>query len=511
MRNDDGQVAGVSDDSATSPDSRHGCFWLPTLRAKQASICLPVSRGGAQRLVNAFLVGLPRARGELLILLNDEPSLTLWALINQRLSGIEATPYLSDLADWLAQSGPVVLSGISGDLSPHAQSPQENLALLAFQGIAASQLAMTIAKLRSPDEVALAVVLGLLVNTDRWLQLSKDELAGILPTWLMKHLPAVDGKNARRAKTAVGCVAEALAIIAGKEPTKPAPEATLAYDLAKCRSDVDKEWASPSGDGEIFPVSEAIAKLARLQQLETEFQRQLLVEKIESLKELAYGAGHEINNPLANISARAQTLLSEETEPEKRRKLVSINSQAFRAHEMIADMMLFARPPELQVNRIEVGELLQLLVSELRERVEQQQTKLVYGVDGDDILFVSADRTQLTVAIRALIMNACEALGRGGTISVAAQRGWFQLNPAACSPRHEGIEISVSDSGPGIDPLDFPKLFDPFYSGREANRGIGFGLCKCWRIVTSHGGRVTLESEIGKGARFGLIFPASRL
>ena len=68
-----------------------------------------------------------------------------------------------------------------------------------------------------------------------------------------------------------------------------------------------------------------------------------------ALKELAYGASHEINNPLANIAARAQTLLEDEPDPERRRKLTAIHRQAMRAHEMIADLMLFARPPKLEL------------------------------------------------------------------------------------------------------------------------------------------------------------------
>ena len=88
------------------------------------------------------------------------------------------------------------------------------------------------------------------------------------------------------------------------------------------------------------------AKLARLEELEHRFAEAVERAKLEAMKELAYGAGHEINNPLANIATRAQTLLQEETDPEKRRKLAAINAQAFRAHEMIADLMLFARPPQ---------------------------------------------------------------------------------------------------------------------------------------------------------------------
>ncbi len=87
------------------------------------------------------------------------------------------------------------------------------------------------------------------------------------------------------------------------------------------------------------------AKLARLQELETEFNAAVERAKITAVYNLAYGLSHEFNNPLANISSRAQALLADEKDPERRRKLAAINAQAFRAHEMIADLMLFAKPP----------------------------------------------------------------------------------------------------------------------------------------------------------------------
>ena len=89
--------------------------------------------------------------------------------------------------------------------------------------------------------------------------------------------------------------------------------------------------------------------------------------KLQSLGELAYGASHEINNPLANISTRAQAMLAQEADPEKRRMLAIINSQAFRANEMIADMMLFARPPALVRQRVDLVALVDTVIAELQD------------------------------------------------------------------------------------------------------------------------------------------------
>src|SRR4029078_709927 len=88
-----------------------------------------------------------------------------------------------------------------------------------------------------------------------------------------------------------------------------------------------------------------------------EFDVQLERAKLDAMKELAYGASHEINNPLANIAARAQTLLDDEEDPGRRQKLVAIHRQAMRAHEMISDLMLFARPPKLNPTPFGVRDL----------------------------------------------------------------------------------------------------------------------------------------------------------
>ncbi len=81
-----------------------------------------------------------------------------------------------------------------------------------------------------------------------------------------------------------------------------------------------------------FVLPKLVSQLRRLDALESSFDRRLQTAKLDSLKEFAYGAGHELNNPLANIASRAQTLLKEETHPERRRRLAAINTQAFRVH-----------------------------------------------------------------------------------------------------------------------------------------------------------------------------------
>lgn len=256
------------------------------------------------------------------------------------------------------------------------------------------------------------------------------------------------------------------------------------------------------------------ARLDRLVELENHFNEALETAKLDALKELAYGASHEVNNPLANISARAQTLLQEEKDPDRRRRLAAINSQAFRAHEMIADMMLFARPPQLEPRTVNLVELLDDLVRRLTEEATNQNTELL-RVGNDAPLEARVDPIHLRAALRALVINSLEALAEGGRIELSVRRGAGSPRGSTASGGTTGsatAEIIVSDNGPGISAAIRAHLFDPFYSGREAGRGLGLGLSKCWRIVTQHGGRIDVENSkaenntAGEIARRGAIF-----
>lgn len=258
------------------------------------------------------------------------------------------------------------------------------------------------------------------------------------------------------------------------------------------------------------------------------FANRLEAEKLAALAEFAAGAGHEINNPLAVISGRAQLLLARETDPERRRELATIHRQALRVREMISDLMHFARPAQPRFALVGVRELIAQVVERLALRAADAQLRIGVTLP-DDVLTVWADRTQLSVALSAVIENALDALAhvaifpngaKGTPISASAESP-----PAAAGERTPEIRVSaairqemgqpsavaitVADDGPGFDASVRRHLFDPYFSGRAAGRGIGMGLSKCWRIVTLHGGRIEVASVAGAGATFTLVLPVS--
>ena len=237
-----------------------------------------------------------------------------------------------------------------------------------------------------------------------------------------------------------------------------------------------------------------LKKLQRLNSLDETFEETLQREKLASLQQLAYGASHEINNPLANISTRAQTLVYHEHDDDRRKKLLAINDQAFRAYEMLADLMLFAKPPELELADVSIDRLLRDLRDEILELALAQETELQLNVE-PSLADVRSDPTQIAIAIKAICVNGLESIVSGGSLAIEA----------TATDTH--VRITVEDSGAGLSESAQRHLFDPFFSGREAGRGLGFGLSKAWRIVEQHHGRITVDSQTGRGSRFTVTLP----
>jgi len=228
-----------------------------------------------------------------------------------------------------------------------------------------------------------------------------------------------------------------------------------------------------------------------------------LDEKMASMKQLAYGASHEINNPLANISTRAQTLMASEKDHEKRHKLAVIYEQAIRAHEMISDMMLFAHPPAIKIESVSVRLLIKKILTELEPALSASTGVDVRVTVGAGVEEVKVDVNQFCVAIKNLIQNSLEAIASSGKPIVQFQ-GKVEVR---FESGQSGFEVSVWDNGQKVIGAVRRHLFDPFYSGREAGRGLGFGLSKVWTIAKLHGGSIEFDDQVKSGTRFVLNLP----
>ncbi len=223
----------------------------------------------------------------------------------------------------------------------------------------------------------------------------------------------------------------------------------------------------------------------------TLFETQLREQKLSALAELAAGAGHEVNNPLGTILGRSQQLLRDEQHPERRRWLATIGAQALRVRDMISDLMLFARPVPPKAKAIDLTGVINAVQSKFLTK-DAASTGIVVDRDLQSDLVIAADATQVEIVLSELFRNSLFALSGQGVIRIAARRSL-----SAADPRTEVIRMTFSDSGPGLMPLEREHLFDPFFSGRQAGRGLGFGLSKCWQIVRAHGGTIRVAHPGG--------------
>ncbi len=124
-----------------------------------------------------------------------------------------------------------------------------------------------------------------------------------------------------------------------------------------------------------------------------------------------------------------------------------------------------------------------------------RQETAIRRADKTGPIVVEADPVQLNVALRAICQNAMESLGNGGHIEIGVEQAGSE------------VRIRISDDGPGIRPEERRHIFDPFYSARQAGRGLGLGLSKAWRIITNHGGRIEVSSQPGHGTSFLISLP----
>ena len=208
------------------------------------------------------------------------------------------------------------------------------------------------------------------------------------------------------------------------------------------------------------------------------------------MAEFCAGAGHEINNPAAAIHGRCSLLLRSCGDPALARELRVISEQALRIRDMIADALLFARPPEPVPEPLWLRATVEEVLDGLSERAADAGCRIETDLAP---VALEADPDQLAVVVAALGRNAIEA---------GANRLRFRGRL-----RGDRAILWVSDNGPGFTEQDREHAFDPFYSGRQAGRGLGFGLPKCWRIVTVHGGTLRVRSRPGATA-FRVALPA---
>jgi PAS domain S-box-containing protein len=229
-------------------------------------------------------------------------------------------------------------------------------------------------------------------------------------------------------------------------------------------------------------------------------QQVLHSEKLAALGRLAAGVAHEIGNPLTSISTFAQLLREMATDEFAQSSLDIINTHIQRITEIVRQMSAFSRPGEANIKLHQINDILTASLDLMRLDKRMKNTIEIL-VDLDLALpKTMIDDGQIAQVFINIILNALDAMPDGGKLTVRSSHG---LNPDGL----DVISCSFSDSGIGIPAGDFEKIFDPFYTTKEAGKGTGLGLSVSYNIVKRFKGDIKITSEPGKGATFTVTLP----
>ena len=218
-------------------------------------------------------------------------------------------------------------------------------------------------------------------------------------------------------------------------------------------------------------------------------------ERLATAGELAAGMAHEIRNPLAAI-LNATALLTDETEltaEERASTLAALRTETRRLNRILSDFLQFARPQEARRTSGDIREVVQHVGSLIRgDRSRTGRVDVRVAVDPAVPRF-AFDRDQVIQVVWNVALNAVEAMHGRGRLSLEVNR------------QNGDVALSVTDTGTGIAKENLPHVFEPFYTGKP--NGSGLGLTIAERIVGAHGGRIEIDSEVGRGTRVTLLFP----
>ncbi|MEK7674236.1 MAG: PAS domain S-box protein [Verrucomicrobiota bacterium] len=234
-------------------------------------------------------------------------------------------------------------------------------------------------------------------------------------------------------------------------------------------------------------------------------------QKMESVGQLAGGIAHDFNNILTIIQGNASLLLSENLPEIPTDCAQQISLAAQRAANLTRQLLMFSRRQMLQLKTLDLGE------------VVSGMTKMLRRVLGEDVALevqyastlprIKADQGMMEQILLNLVLNARDAMPKGGKLTIATSavtidEAQARQNPEATTG--QAVCLSVSDSGCGIAPEALSHIFEPFFTTKDVGKGTGLGLATVYGIVKQHGGWIRVVSEVDKGAIFQIFLPSAR-
>ncbi|HYO67659.1 MAG TPA: ATP-binding protein [Archangium sp.] len=246
------------------------------------------------------------------------------------------------------------------------------------------------------------------------------------------------------------------------------------------------------------------ASLAQLQSTQAQL---LFADRLATIGQLAAGVGHEINNPLAfilsNLNYVQQMLNETRFAPslpqceEMAEVLAEAREGAERVRVIVRDLKMLARPDEAESGPVDLTLVLRS-AAKLAAHEVRQRAQLVEHLDG--VPSVQGSSARLCQVFLNLLINAAHAITPG-----QVERNRISLTAHEVDSGH--VVVEVSDTGCGITPENLARIFEPFFTTKPAGVGSGLGLPVCQRIVTAHGGSISVTSEVGRGTTFRVTLP----
>jgi signal transduction histidine kinase len=249
----------------------------------------------------------------------------------------------------------------------------------------------------------------------------------------------------------------------------------------------------------ILNLSDEIAMQSQLAR-----QKDLIfrAEKMSALGEMLAGVAHELNNPLSIVVGNMLLLKEEDLSPKIIGRVDKVSDAAERCVRIVRSFLSMARDRPLDLATVSPSILVDTAIDGFLADDQSAKVDVISDVH-HDLPELLVDETQIVQVLINLFVNAAQAMaetGIGGTIAISAET----------SDSDQTLCITVQDNGPGIPKDIAEKIFDPLFTTKSAGKGTGVGLALCNRIVTSHGGTITLRQTSGTGARFLLELPITQ-
>ena len=235
----------------------------------------------------------------------------------------------------------------------------------------------------------------------------------------------------------------------------------------------------------------------KIDELAAMTQQMWQASKLATVGELAASVAHELNNPLATVSLRVESLLQQlRDDKEKHRSLEIVTSEVERMANLVTNLLQFTRRNYRQISTVDVADeimkSIDLISYYLRNRRIQVMTEF-----HNPLPHIHADRQQLRQVFLNLMTNASDAMPEGGELTVRVH----------VNKPEERVVVEFVDSGEGVAENQLKKIWQPFYTSKPEGKGTGLGLPICSRIVEEHGGEISLKSKLGRGTTVRLALP----